>query len=787
MAGLAGVVCLCLLLAASSVTAAAAAAAEEESLSSYIVHVAAEHAPRSTRPRLLSRSYTSFLHDSLPAHLLRPAPLVFYGYAHAATGFAARLTERQAAHLASQHSVLAVVPDETLQPHTTLTPSFLGLSPSSGLLPRSNGAADVVIGVIDSGIYPMDRPSFAADASLPPPPSKFRGTCVSTPSFNGSAYCNNKLVGARFFYQGMQQRMGVAAFSEAGESLSPLDTQGHGSHTASTAAGSAGVDASFFNYAKGKAIGVAPGARIAAYKACWKHGCSDSDILMAFEAAITDRVDVISVSLGASKPKPRKFYKDGIAVGSFRAVRNGITVSVSSGNFGPGEFTTVNVAPWFLTVGASTINRRFPASVVLGNGETSTGTSIYAGAPLGKAKIPLVYGKDVGSQVCEAGKLNASMVAGKIVVCDPGVNGRAAKGEAVKQAGGAGAILVSDESFGEQALTTAHILPATAVKFADAESIKKYMRSNASPPVATIEFHGTVVGRTPSSPRMASFSSRGPNLLAPEILKPDVTAPGVDILAAWTGENSPSQLGSDPRRVKYNIISGTSMSCPHVSGIAALLRQARPDWSPAAVKSAMMTTAYNVDNAGDIIKDMSTGKASTPFVRGAGHVDPDRAVDPGLVYDAGADEYLSFLCAIGYTAEQIAVFRTKDDPAVDCSKRKASVGDHNYPAFSVVLNSTRDAVTQRRIVRNVGSSARATYWASVTSPAGVRVTVNPRKLRFSATQKTQAYEITFTSRRMWSVPDKYTFGSIVWSDGEHKVTSPIAITWPATASQVAAM
>ncbi|CAD6249248.1 unnamed protein product [Miscanthus lutarioriparius] len=422
---------------------------------------------------------------------------------------------------------------------------------------------------------------------------------------------------------------------------------------------------------------------------------------MAFDAAIADGVDVISVSLGGSKPKPKEFYTDGIAVG--------------------------------------------------------------------KAKIPLVYGEDVGSHVCEAGRFNARLVAGKIVVCDPGVNGRAAKGEAVKLAGGAGAILVSDEAFGEQALTTAHILPATAVKFADAESVKKYIRMTASP-VATIEFHGTVVARTLSSPRMESFSSWGAKLLAPEILKPDATAPGVDILAAWTGENSPSQLDSDPRRVKYNIISGTSMSCPHVSGIAALLRQTRPDWSPAAMKSALMTTAYNVDSAGDIIKDMSTGKASTPFVRGAGH-------------DAGADDYFSFLCAIGYTAEQIAVFRTKDDPVVDCLTRTASVGDHNYPAFSAVLNSTRDAVTQRRVVRNVGSRARA----SVTSPAGVRVTVNPRKLRFSATQKTQAYEITFAAQGVGSVTEKYTFGSIVWSDGEHKVTSPIAITWPATASQVAVM
>uniref|UniRef100_K3Z087 Subtilisin-like protease n=1 Tax=Setaria italica TaxID=4555 RepID=K3Z087_SETIT len=751
MARLVGV--LCVLLAAVT---AAAAAAETEAHSSYIVHVAEEHAPRpSSRPRLLARAYTTFLRDSLPAGISRPAPRLLYSYAHAATGFAARLTERQAAHLASQRSVLAIVPDATQQLQTTRTPSFLGLSHSSGLLPRSNGATDVVIGVIDSGIYPKDRASFVADASLPLPPRKFQGTCVSTPSFNASAYCNNKLVGARFFYQGYEAAHG--RLNETKESKSPLDTIGHGTHTASTAAGSAGADAAFFSYAKGKAIGMAPGARIAAYKPCWTKGCTDSD-----------------TSWRLKRPSPTG------------AVRRGIVVSASSGNFGPGEFTAVNIAPWILTVGASTIDRHFPASVVLGNGETFTGTSIYAGVPLGEAMLPLVYGGDVGSNVCEAGKLKASLVAGKIVVCDPGVNGRAAKGEAVKLAGGAGTILVSSKEFGEQAMTTAHILPATAVVFTDAEKIKNYIRSNASP-VATIKFQGTVVGQTPSSPRMASFSSRGPNRWAPEILKPDVTAPGVDILAAWTGENSPSQLDSDPRRVKYNIISGTSMSCPHVSGIAALLRQAHPDWSPAAIKSALMTTAYNLDNAGDIIKDMSTGKASTPFVRGAGHVEPNRAVDPGLVYDAGADDYFSFLCALGYTTEQIAVFKTKDDPAVDCSTRTASAGDHNYPAFSAVFNSTNGEVTQRRVVRNVGSNVEAKYTPSVSVPAGVRVMVKPRKLRFSAAQKTQQYEITFMARGEGSVADKYTFGSIVWSDGEHKVTSPIAITWPWPAPRAAAM
>ncbi|VAI61638.1 unnamed protein product [Triticum turgidum subsp. durum] len=486
---------------------------------------------------------------------------------------------------------------------------------------------------------------------------------------------------------------------------------------------------------------MAPGARIAVYKACWEEGCASSDILAAFDEAIADGVDVISVSLGAVGNAP-EFYDDTTAVGAFRAVSKGIVVSASAGNSGPGDSTACNIAPWFLTVGASTLNRQFPADVILGNGETFTGTSLYAGEPLAANKIPLVYGGDVGSKVCEEGKLNATMLAG-----------------------GAGAILASTEVYGEQAISSPHVHPATAIPFAAAEKIRKYITMQNSP-TATIVFRGTVVGPTPPSPRMAAFSSRGPNFRAPEIFKPDVTAPGVDILAAWTGANSPTELDGDTR-----------------SGIAALLRQNRPEWSPATIKSALMTTAYNADNAGGVIGDMSTGDASTPFARGAGHIDPNRAVDPGLVYDAGAEDYITFLCALGYTAEQVAVF----DSSTNCSTRAgSSAGDHNYPAFSVVFTSNKLVVVrQRRVVRNVGGDARATYRAKVTAPDGVRVTVIPRTLRFSATQKTREYVVTFAQRIFGSVTKNHTFGSIEWSDRKHSVMSPIAITWPE--SQVADM
>ena len=173
-------------------------------------------------------------------------------------------------------------------------------------------------------------------------------------------------------------------------------------------------------------------------------------------------------------------------------------------------------------------------------------------------------------------------------------------------------------------------------------------------PTATIEFKGTVIGGSPSAPQVASFSSRGPNHLTSEILKPDVIAPGVNILAGWTGRVGPTDLDIDPRRVEFNIIQGLLCLVQHASGIAALLRKAFLEWSPAAIKSALMTTAYNVDNSGGNIKDLGTGKESNPFTHGAGHVDPN-GLNPGLVYDSDINDYLAFLCSIGYDANQIAV------------------------------------------------------------------------------------------------------------------------------------
>ncbi|KAJ6805050.1 uncharacterized protein M6B38_181920 [Iris pallida] len=731
--------------------------ANTEAPTTYIIHVS---------PSLSSPS-SSHLLRSVPG----PTPRLIYNYTLAAHGFSAVLTPSQALHLRRDPHILSVRRDGVRHPHTTHTPSFLRLSnSSSGLWSRSDYASDTIIGVLDTGIYPHSRSSFD-DAGLPPVPSSWRGSC------DPSIPCNRKLVGAKFFSHGYSAAAKLGQTAIDASSFSPLDTEGHGTHTASTAAGSEVPDAGFYTYARGTARGMATKARIAAYKICWASGCYDSDILAAMDAAIADGVHVISLSVGANGYPPA-FYRDSIAIGAFGAVRHGVVVSCSAGNSGPGEYTAVNVAPWILTVGASTLDREFPADVVLGDGSVLPGVSLYAGEPLDSTELlPLVSGADAGSGLCISGYLDSSKVEGKIVVCDRGGNARVEKGSVVKSAGGVGMIMANTAESGEELLADSHLIPATMVGEEVGNKIRNYIKTDPSP-TAGLVFQGTVIGSNPAAPKVASFSSRGPNYRAPEIIKPDVIAPGVNILAAWTGESSPTDLDIDQRRVEFNIISGTSMSCPHVSGIAALLKKAHPDWSPAAIKSALMTTAYNLDNSGEIIKDLATGGESTPFVRGSGHVDPNRALDPGLVYDLRPDDYVAFLCSVGYYPQQIAVI-TRDGMSANCSnvaKKLSSAGGLNYPSFGVVFTSDSDVVTYSREVRNVGSGAAA-YEVEVSSPANVNVTVSPSRLEFDSEGESLSYEITFASIADLGASGKRQFGWISWSDGVHKVRSPIAVSW----------
>ncbi|KAF2315722.1 hypothetical protein GH714_040254 [Hevea brasiliensis] len=697
---------------------------------------------------------------------------IIYSYQAAFHGFAAKLSEEEAERLEEADGVLAIFPETIYQLHTTRSPVFLGLEPevSTSVWSQKIADHDVVVGVLDTGIWPESE-SFN-DKGMTPVPAYWKGTCETGRGFE-EHHCNRKIVGARAFYKGYEATTGK--INEQNEYKSPRDQDGHGTHTAATVAGSPVHGANLLGYAYGIARGMAPGARIAAYKVCWAGGCFSSDIMSAIDRAVADGVNVLSISLGGGVSS---YYRDSLSIAAFGAMEMGIFVSCSAGNGGPDPASLTNVSPWITTVGASTMDRDFPAIVNLGTGRTVTGVSLYKGRRnlLTKRQYPLVYmgansSSPDPSSLCLEGTLNPHIVSGKIVICDRGISPRVQKGQVVKDAGAVGMILSNTAANGEELVADCHLLPAVAVGEREGKLIKHYALTSRNA-TATLASLGTKLGIRPS-PVVAAFSSRGPNFLSLEILKPDVVAPGVNIIAAWTGDTGPSGLPTDPRRVRFNILSGTSMSCPHVSGIAALLKARHPEWSPAAIKSALMTTAYVHDNTQKPLQDASVNAPSSPYDHGAGHINPLKALDPGLIYDIEAQDYFEFLCTQGLSPTQLKVFGKYANRK--CQKSLASPGDLNYPSISVVFpdNTSISFLTLHRTVTNVGPPV-SSYHAVVSKFNGATVKVEPRTLNFTSKNEKVSYKITFTTKSRQIMPE---FGRLVWKDGVHKVRSPIAITW----------
>ncbi|MBA0745874.1 hypothetical protein Gogos_008433 [Gossypium gossypioides] len=700
---------------------------------------------------------------------------VLYRYENVVHGYSTMLTTEEAEALGEQPGILSVLPEVIYELHTTRTPEFLGLGKSTTLFPTSDSMGEVIVGVLDTGVWP-ELKSFD-DSGLGPVPSHWKGECQVGKNFSASS-CNRKLIGAKFFSKGYEVAFGP--IDETMESRSPRDDDGHGTHTATTAAGSVVPSANLLGYASGTARGMASHARVAVYKVCWLGGCFGSDIVAAMDAAVADGVDVLSMSIGGGLSE---YYSDTVAIGAFTAAANGIFVSCSAGNGGPIPSSLSNVAPWITTVGAGTLDRDFPASITLGNSELHSGVTLYNGKQLSDSMVPLVYGGNVsnssGGALCMAGSLIPEKVARKIVVCDRGGSARVQKGVVVKDAGGIGMILTNTDTFGEELVADAHLLPSAAVGQKTGDAIKKYISSTRNP-TAKIGPGTTKLGVQPS-PVVAAFSSRGPNPVTPAILKPDIIAPGVNILAGWTAAVGPTGLQSDPRHVNFNIISGTSMSCPHVSGLAAIVKAAHPEWSPAAIKSALMTTAYTAYKTGQKIEDVATGGPATPFDYGAGHADPVAALDPGLVYDATIDDYLGFLCALNYTPNQIKSTTHRDFTCQ--TSKKYTLGDFNYPSFSVPLETasgrrggadSSSIIKYTRTLTNVG--APATYKVSLHSQTqAVKMSVEPETLSFKAQYEKKSYTVTFKTSSMPS--GTTSFARLEWADGKHIVGSPIAFSW----------
>ncbi|KAL2902554.1 Cucumisin [Bienertia sinuspersici] len=636
--------------------------------------------------------------------------------------------------------VVSVFPDGKKYSRTTRSWDFMGFPQS---VERSTLESDIIIGVIDYGIWPESE-SFR-DHNIGPPPSKWKGICQNSNDKNFT--CNNKIIGARYFRaDGEIPKDDIA---------SPRDTDGHGTHCASTAAGRTVNKASFLGLGQGTARGGVPSARIAVYKPCWVDGCYFADVLAAFDMAILDGVDIISVSLGGFEPK--SYLEDPISLGAFCAMRRGILTSASVGNLGPYLQTVENAAPWLLTIGASTIDRTFTTNVLLGNG---MGTLVLNAFDLQNKTFPLIYGGDApdissnssSSRFCLLDTLNRTLVKDKIVVCDT-----LDYGEEPFLAGAAGIIMHDIIQPDDGA--TSFPLPASFIGDSDAVRILSYIRKSSAP-FGTIQ--KSVQVKDTSAPFVGSFSSRGPHPFSPGILKPDIVAPGVDIVAAWSPVAPVSEVMSDERSAPYFILSGSSMACPHASATAAYIKSFRPTWSEAAIKSAIMTTALPMS---------STKNEEAELAYGSGHINPIKAKNPGLVYDIEEDDYINYLCNQGVDQEIITIITGN---AKFCQEVNDNINwDLNYPSITIPTSLGSFEAVKTRTVTNVGL-AYSTYKAKVSMPEGetMLVEVEPSVLSFDSIGQ----KLSFTVKVSGSVSMRALMSaSLVWDDGHHQVRSPIVV------------
>ena len=682
--------------------------------------------------------------------------------------FTAEITGQQAATLAHTDGVVSVQRNTLRRvPDDKKSVDFLGLSGHDGVWSKLGGSdkagRGVVVGVIDSGIWP-ESDSFAGDplqtSSRTKGSSRERyvptrsGDTITMPKSDGGTFtgtcqvgddftvedCNSKIVGARYF--GDAWLANVPA-GERDDFVSPRDIDGHGSHTASIAVGNRGVRAVVDDRDFGRISGVAPAAKIAAYKVLWRaadateSGAYDSDILAAIDAAIGDNVDVInfSISSGDDPTSP-------VQLAFLAAASAGIFVATSAGNSGPGASTVQSTSPWVTTVGAHSIAPYY-GTVTLGDGRAYAGISTTVDEAIGPA--PLVDGAAVAAagetaadaRACAPGSLDPAKTAGAIVVCARGVVERIVKSAEVERAGGVGMVLANLTPNTLDA--DLHSVPTVHVDPPASAAITAYAATAGATATLT---EGNETESDLTYPQIATFSARGPSVgTGGDTLKPDLVAPGVSILGAV------APPGNDGRN--FGFLSGTSESAPQVAGLAALWLGAgvRPTWSPMKIKSALMTTAAD-------LVDGSGRRTSDPFAQGAGRVVPDRMFAPGLVYPAGERDWLSYLEGLGMDTGTRA---KASDPS-----------DYNSPSIAIGRLVDKQTVTRR-----VTAVAAGRYRVAARVP-GVDVDVSPSVLDFSHAGQTRTFRVTFTPTT--ASLDKAATGFLTWKGRGGTVRIPLAVT-----------
>ncbi|KAK4476663.1 hypothetical protein RD792_015823 [Penstemon davidsonii] len=640
-------------------------------------------------------------------------------YNHAFKGFSAILSEHEASTLSGYDEVVSVFPDPILKLHTTRSWDFLEAADSKfrSKLPHVQNPADVIIGIIDTGIWP-ESPSFS-DRGIGKIPSKWKGVCMGGSNFN-KYNCNRKLIGARSYSnrEFSTERNKTSPTESRG---SPRDFVGHGTHTASIAGG-VHTKASYYGLAQGIARGG----------------------LLLLESQATRHSD---------------FLSDPIAIGAFHAEQKGVAVVCSGGNDGPDPYTIVNYAPWIFTIAASSIDRDFQSTIVLGNNESY--------------KVAASFTSASDARNCIPGSLDTKKVAGKIVVCvndEPTVS-RKIKKLVVEDSRAKGVIIIDGE--GESSYDSpfdSGTYPFSEVEATIGSKILQYINSTKYP-TATILPSAEIIKSKPA-PVVASFSSRGPGDLTENILKPDIMAPGVAILAAIVPNQIESYYGAPGNKSSlFGIKSGTSMACPHVTGAMAFIKSVHPEWSFSMIKSALMTTSSVSNNNGKPLTNSSNHSAN-PHEIGVGEIRPIRALDPGLVCETTINDHLYFLCYYGYKQKQI---RTMSNTNFMCPKNstKQLISNINYPTISIGrLNKHDGPIMVKRVVTNVGSKRDATYVSTVNAPHGLLVKVVPKKIVFSQNMKRASFRVFFDGK---GAVKGYNFGDIRWFDGSHIVRLVFAV------------
>ena len=709
----------------------------------YVVMLAAEpssvHVPTTpgarfdrTRPEVRAYEHQLVDRQDQVVHSVGD-PAVLYHYATALDGFAASLTTEQVQRLRRTPGVVRVERSTKHQVDQVRSApvvgsssrDLLGLAGPTGVWAQHGGPAKagkgVVVGVVDTGIWP-ENPSFNglpqhSPGTVPGLPG-FHGDCAAAQQWTAQS-CNDKVVSAQWFVNGFGEENVASA-----EYLSPRDGTGHGSHVASTIAGDHGVRVVVDGQGFGSTAGMAPAARLAVYKACWtapdpsQDGCTTADTVAAVDQAVGDGVDVLNYSISGSDQ-----IDDAVATAFLGAASAGVFVAASGGNTA-GSGTVQHVEPWVTSVAAST-HHVFQGAVRLGGGRELVGAMV-SDQPVRTTR--LVSGRDVrapgasasSARHCLPGSLDAARAQGAIVVCERGGGARVDKSSAVAAAGGTGMVLLNSRHQSTDA--DVHAVPTVHLDVAESHVVLRYLAQHGAHATASLDPEAQTSAQVP---QLAGFSSHGP-VAGRDVVKPDLTAPGVSVLGAVA---PPSDSGR-----MWDLASGTSSSAAHVSGLAAFVVGVHPAWSPSRVKSAMMTTATDLHGW------------HRPLAEGAGQVAPRRFLDPGLVFDTDARDW-----------RRVAA-------GVEKSR------DVNSP--SLAIDALVGHATVTRTVTNV-SSHRESYAVRVHGLHDVDVQAFPATLVLRPGQS-RTVRLRVTARPTAAV-DRDVDGWLVWHGDRHTVRIPVAV------------